>query len=75
MTEPLCTGDETLHRVAGSIDVAHHMVERAAAVCRADRSIGVEAVLALFDAADALRVVADVLATELRSLDVVGPVA
>ena len=66
---------EVLHRVAGSIDVARHMVERSAALCRADRSADLEIIVALFDAADALRVVADVLETQLRPRDLVGPAA
>ena len=67
---------EMLHRLVGSVDVARHMIERSAGMYRrANECDHLEVVIALFDAAETLRVVAEALEAELRPRALVGPAA
>ena len=67
---------ETIHRIAGAIEVARHMVERSAGLYRRSaRTHELEVIAALFDAADALDAVVGALAAESRPSHRVGPAA
>jgi hypothetical protein len=68
--------DELLHRVAGAIEVARHMVERSAGLYRRSTyGSDLDVSVALFDAADALDAVTVALDVQLRARDLVGPAA